>query len=678
LPSYGGLVLDRKGERGVFVRIRYYSRKTAEAGVSSRVVKYVFNGAEIDAAGRPYFVSNVGKDVTEALCAFDHLEQVNWAAQKNAKLMMHAIMAADYRQTPDDMMRTGLLWAEEALGRFNLPYVVTLHAPPEEGDERNWHLHILFSFRPMARTGDHEWMVGEMLRTDLDNPQAMRLMREMYASVMTVTSFENGINQPYTAKSNAARGLVHEPQEHLGGMLTSMARNGHHIAKNEENFERVIRSETAQLDEDLRHVDEALDREQRLVRGITRRWLRAPVLPGPVPQRIISTVLTADVPVIAEPLQPWSGHIVVPDTELPRPIKTAEMPFTTALVDRPAPPAPRDAAAAELPSVPAPLASSAVPPVKIANLRLPVRQSPIVPPAPGIAVPIIAPRLSVPGTVQAIVAPRRTAPNQLGLPPALPARLLISRVPPLSFSNTPLPLPKAEPMSDLPARLPVAAQTIVTLPNWVIQPMTRLRDTGSLGLVIDRIDVALDAHAKRDAERVEAEKARQAAANRIADEERRRLALQHLMAQIVAERRAIEKRDGKRRVEAELLARHGLEQADIATAQAQAQLERIAEDRAAEIAELVRVGREADALVASAATPQRGDQPTVRSQPEIPRRHSLVAWLQAARRADKMAARDDDGHWPRRWSDEQEPPTEKKVDAAPSIRPPIMPREPDL
>jgi hypothetical protein len=240
LPKYDGPVLDRRGERAVFARFRYYSRRTAGQGVSQRVVKYVFNGAALDADGLPHEHSNVGETIGETLCAFDHLEQVNWSGAKNAKLLMHGIFAVDYRQTREEMMACGVRWAEEALGRFDLPYLVTLHAPPPDGDQRNWHLHILWSFRPMVRTGDHEWEVGEMLRTDLDNPAAMKLMREMYAAVMTEMSFETGHRQVYTAKSNADRGLPHEPQVHLDAATTNRARSGSHVAENEANHERVL------------------------------------------------------------------------------------------------------------------------------------------------------------------------------------------------------------------------------------------------------------------------------------------------------------------------------------------------------------------------------------------------------------------------------------------------------
>ena len=41
LPKYDGPVIDRNRQRGVFMRMRYYSRKTAKAGVSQRVALYL-------------------------------------------------------------------------------------------------------------------------------------------------------------------------------------------------------------------------------------------------------------------------------------------------------------------------------------------------------------------------------------------------------------------------------------------------------------------------------------------------------------------------------------------------------------------------------------------------------------------------------------------------------------
>ncbi len=296
LPKYNGPVIDRQGQRGVFMRMRYYSRRTAEQGVSQRVVKYCFNGAELDLDGNPYVATNVGATIDEAICGFDHLEQVNWSAAKNAKLMMHGILAVHHRQSPDEMMTVGVRWAEETLGRFDLPYLVTLHAPPSDGDQRNWHLHILWSYRPLVRTGDHEWQVGKMLRTDIDNPAAMKLFREMFAAVMTDVSFETGQNQVWTARSNADRGLPHEPQAHLGAARTNRARSGEHVAENEENHERFMRSKAAVIDDALRHADEALAKVQDAAHAIAARFARLPTLPMRVPERVVAAAMVLDTP----------------------------------------------------------------------------------------------------------------------------------------------------------------------------------------------------------------------------------------------------------------------------------------------------------------------------------------------------------------------------------------------
>lgn len=318
LPKYDGPVIDRNRERGVFMRVHYYSRRTAEAGVSQRVALYCFNGAELDPDGNPYVATNIGATIDEALCGFDHLEQVNWAAAKNAKLLMHGILAVDHRQSPDEMMTCGLRWAEETLGRFDLPYLVTLHAPPPDGDQRNWHLHVLWSYRPMVRTGDHEWQVAEMLRTDLDNPAAMTLYRQMFAAVMTDVSFEAEQNQVWTAKSNADRGLPHEPQVHLGGAKTNQARSGEFVAENEENHERVMRSKAAVIDDALRHADAALAKAQDAARAIAARFARMPALPLPVPKRIVAATMALEVRAFGELVPLSTAAIVVPTMPPPR------------------------------------------------------------------------------------------------------------------------------------------------------------------------------------------------------------------------------------------------------------------------------------------------------------------------------------------------------------------------
>ena len=407
LPCYPRPIIDKKGERSVFMRVRYYSARDTKPGIASRLLPYIFNGAAVDRNERPYFVSNVGATFSEALCAFSHLEQINAAGQKSSKLLMHGILAVDHRQSPDEMMRVGIYWAELTLGSKGLPYAIVLHAPSPDGDERNWHMHIAYSYRPMEWVAEHEWLVGESLRTDLDNAQAMFKMREVFAAIMTASSFATGVNQRYTAKSNAARGLVHEPQEHLGSALTNLVRNGQFVAKNEQNFDRVVRSQRTAIDGELRQLDRQLVQErssrqtelQTTLRIVARRHLARLRMPIAIPRfahfdRIGEEFAPRELVATSQyrssvqsPVHVTIPAISPPATELPIHGYKAGVPLPTA---------------AGVPRL-------STKPLEIANLRLAVRQNTIVP---------VGTALS--GSPVRTMGPRKKQDRPLNLPPLAP------------------------------------------------------------------------------------------------------------------------------------------------------------------------------------------------------------------------------------------------------------------
>lgn len=413
--------------------------------------------------------SNVGETIEEALCAFDHLEQVNWSAQNGAKLLMHGILAMDHRQTPDEMMAVGVRWADETLGRFDLPYLVTLHAPPPDGDQRNWHCHVLWSFRPMERVGDHEWLVGEMLRTDLDNPPAMKLMREMFAAVMTDASMEAGHNQVWTAKNNADRGLPHEPQVHLGGAKTNRARSGEYVADNEENHQRVLRSKAAVIDDSLRDIDEALAKEQEAQRAIARRWARLPEVPMRLPQPAFAATLAATLPPPARGLPPVPT-VIVP---LPPPASPATPAMVAGpvlpLIVRPLPVVDVAARATRI-DRPLPLAPGVISRIDFANLRnppstvdLPARAGrlPVAPSRTAAVMPLSPPPL-IRRPVDVARSSARPLPVRIGTNPVdiLPGSPVPLRRVDLPASPKPLPGAPSRPVrlspfASLPPDLPV-------------------------------------------------------------------------------------------------------------------------------------------------------------------------------------------------------------------------------
>lgn len=335
LPRYNAVVFDSQKRRGVFMRVEYYGAKTSKPGVAMRVGKYIFAGAALDEAGRPMFESNLGLSVEEALCGFDHLEQINRSAQKNAKVIFHTVLALDYRWSKEQQFQAAREWAEECFGKHGLPYAIALHAPDPDGDPRNWHAHVISSYRPMARIGPNEWEVGEALRTDLDNPQSMQLLRENFARAMTRMSREAGQCERHTALSHAARGLPVEPQIHLGEGRTRRARAGEHVAANEENHSRVARSLLALASAELGKAGKDMDRRKRQLEEARNRLampiksLRVPTRPSrasnftlpafpPLPNlRKVEPIAAVDLPARASTVSPFRMPVRQGPTKFP-------------------------------------------------------------------------------------------------------------------------------------------------------------------------------------------------------------------------------------------------------------------------------------------------------------------------------------------------------------------------
>lgn len=265
IPRYSGAIIDRHGRRGIFLKISYYGSKT-KPGVSSRVTKYIAEGALQRDDGRIYFQSNVGDTMDEAVQALSLIEDINRSVQRNGKILFHGIANVPYQlDDPELMMKIGHEFVEQQFGSCDLPYALALHPPSAEGDQRNWHLHFLFSTRPMVRTGPYEWDVGHMLRTEIDNPEVFDRMRHVYASIQTEVAREAGLGFTYTALSNAERGLPNAPQRHLGSIETAKVRRGEFSAVNDRNIGIVMAGEAALLDEQMRHARERAEAEAAII-----------------------------------------------------------------------------------------------------------------------------------------------------------------------------------------------------------------------------------------------------------------------------------------------------------------------------------------------------------------------------------------------------------------------------
>lgn len=254
MPRYATQLRTTRGLLLPFQRTVYRNAKSSKQGAAKDLVRYGADGAHEFQDGKLAFFSSVGLSVEEAAQAFDELERVNRSAAANAKVVHHMIIQSMHELPPEEQWAMLLRYCDQVFGSQDLPYSVCLHPPSEEGDQRNWHAHVVFSYRPMVRTDEAEWQIGRAIRTDLDCPEQWTRMRFLLSEELNRTAEMHGVDKRYTHLSYAAAGLDYVPQEHLGAGLTEKVRRGERVELNEQNLAAVARNSALQAVREMRSV----------------------------------------------------------------------------------------------------------------------------------------------------------------------------------------------------------------------------------------------------------------------------------------------------------------------------------------------------------------------------------------------------------------------------------------
>jgi hypothetical protein len=265
LAAYSGPILDRRGRVGVFMSSTYLSARTSAYGCMRRLSYYVTKAESLEQVeGERAYFSNMGETRHEIADGMTLVEDANRAARANAKVAVTFIVQLPHDVTPKERLRILRVWCEEKLGVHDLPYVAALHKPSKEGNQCNYHGHVVTSFRPAYRTGRYAWRVARGLRTDLDHPAMFEEFRRDFATIMTAIVQIAGKDRIYTHLSHAGRGLKHKPTEKLGPHKARLVREGEHVPANARNARTIATNEA------LAAIERIDERNARLRRRIAR------------------------------------------------------------------------------------------------------------------------------------------------------------------------------------------------------------------------------------------------------------------------------------------------------------------------------------------------------------------------------------------------------------------------
>lgn len=179
--------------------------------------------------------------------------------RKNSALAREVELALPEAVTPEARERIAHAFAAELVERYGVGVSVAIHAPSSEGDQRNFHAHILFTTRSLGADG-----FGAKTRVLDDRktgPNEVLYLREFAADLINDALEDAGSAERVDHRSFAERGIELEPSAHVGQAGTAIARRDDALSERD-GARRHVRERNADLEETLRELAE-LDAEIR-------------------------------------------------------------------------------------------------------------------------------------------------------------------------------------------------------------------------------------------------------------------------------------------------------------------------------------------------------------------------------------------------------------------------------
>lgn len=186
-----------------------------------------------------------------------------WNAAEAAERRKDSRVAREWRgalpvELDEDQRRTvAHRWAQEYADRYGVAVDVAIHAPDKEGDDRNFHVHMLATTRKINASGE----LGEKAAIELGNKDRAKAgipgttqdemiqLRGRWAEVTNEELERSGHSQRIDHRSNADRGIELEPTKHVGVNAVGMDRRGIEAERMAE-YEQTRRENAEKIEHD--------------------------------------------------------------------------------------------------------------------------------------------------------------------------------------------------------------------------------------------------------------------------------------------------------------------------------------------------------------------------------------------------------------------------------------------
>lgn len=153
--------------------------------------------------------------------------------------------------------RAAVKFAKMLAKRYGVAVDIAIHAPDAEGDERNYHAHIMTTTRQVEIVGD-DFNLTDKTTLELSNAKRATLgldrakedikeLRAEWADIANGALEANGIDERIDHRSHADRGIDAQPTIKLGWKASELERSG--IETDRGDINRAIKADNQQLAE---------------------------------------------------------------------------------------------------------------------------------------------------------------------------------------------------------------------------------------------------------------------------------------------------------------------------------------------------------------------------------------------------------------------------------------------
>ena len=151
--------------------------------------------------------------------------------------------------------RAATKFAKLLAERYGVAVDIAIHAPDAEGDERNYHAHIMMTTRQVEIVGD-DFNLTDKTTLELSNAKRSTLglerakedikeLRAEWANIANGALEANGIDERIDHRSHADRGIDAQPTIKLGWKVSELERSG--VETDRGDINRAIRADNQQL-----------------------------------------------------------------------------------------------------------------------------------------------------------------------------------------------------------------------------------------------------------------------------------------------------------------------------------------------------------------------------------------------------------------------------------------------